>query len=341
MERAARFSWARRLRKTPPHAVAVLLPILFVVLFSSAAAAQAQNNCVQVQPAPTKLVVDSVILNGADEAGLPESSQRQLIDSLEGSEWKGDTAWKQVTAAEDAFTKTERNLDRRFWMDRSEEGYRGTMGVGLGCTLIGIDSSRALHVELVADIDGGNQVRIKGIDFRFSNSELPVELFTRDLRSRLNHYPDQGAFSPAQLRVLFPVQDGDIDIPPQVRKGVEAVTALYESEGYMDCAVTSSEEISDGDGAVSLVMYISEGPQYRVGSVTILGLDPQTETILRSQLVAGRIYDWPALRSFLQNNKSLFPVDPLQTLRPQYDKQFAIVNLTFDFRAPVPTQSQN
>jgi surface antigen-like variable number repeat protein len=339
MERAARFSWARRLRTNLPHGVAVLLSIFFVVLFSSAASAQAQNNCVQVQPAPTKLVVDSVTLNGADEAGLPESSQRQLMESLEGSEWNGITAWKQVMAAEDAFTKTEQNLDRKFWMDRSEEGYRGTMGVGLGCTVIGIDSSGALHVELVADIDGGNQVQIKGIDFQFSNSELPTELLKRDLR-RENHYADQGAFSTAQLRALFPVQDGDIDIPPQVRKGVDAVTALYESEGYMDCAVTSAEEIGDGDGAVSLLMYISEGPQYRVGSVTILGLDPQTETILRSQLVAGRIYDWPALRSFLQNNKSLFPVDPLQTLRPQYDKQFAIVNLTFDFRAPDPAQTQ-
>jgi hypothetical protein len=69
--------------------------------------------------------------------------------------------------------------------------------------------------------------------------------------------------------------------------------------------------------------------------VTLIGLDPKTETILRARLPKDSIVNPKLIRDFYQEYKSSLPVgaSPETTLWKR-DRQRAVVDITFDFSTP-------
>ncbi len=82
---------------------------------------------------------------------------------------------------------------------------------------------------------------------------------------------------------------------------------------------------------------LDEQKQFRVGKVEILGLEPTTESILRSKLKPGDIFNYQVIDAFLKENKSALPPDASpKEIERHHDVQNGTVDLVFDFRTCPP-----
>jgi outer membrane protein assembly factor BamA len=115
------------------------------------------------------------------------------------------------------------------------------------------------------------------------------------------------AIPDGELRQVFPLHEGEFFSVGGVRTGLEALTKLYSSHGYIDFTATPETQVDDNLQRIVLVMHLDEQKQYRVGSVEIRGLDPSLEARLRSIIVPGEIFNPDVLLAFVRESKSVLP----------------------------------
>jgi hypothetical protein len=138
-----------------------------------------------------------------------------------------------------------------------------------------------------------------------------------------------------ELRAAIPLQDGDIFDVGLIRTGIEALTKLYGSKGYIDFTVVPDAQIDDDLRPwISLVLNLDPQKQYHLGSVEIAGLDPKLEARLRAVAHPGEIYYPNVVADFFEENKSVLPlgVSPWEEMRVLRNVKAGIVDLVFDFR---------
>jgi len=144
------------------------------------------------------------------------------------------------------------------------------------------------------------------------------------------------AFPETQLREIFPLPEGDLFRVEPIRRGMEELTKLYGSQGYIDFTATPETEVDDWLQRISLVMRLDEQRQFRVGSFTILGLDPSVQTRLRWNIRPGEFFNYQAAADSFKWNKWLLPpYASLDDLQARRNTRTGIVDLVLDFR-PCP-----
>jgi len=178
------------------------------------------------------------------------------------------------------------------------------------------DSSVTVHV------NEGPQYRLSEIRFQS----------TQDLR------PCSDLFPLGELRQQIPLRDGDLFNVERIREGLDALRRLYGSKGYVDFTTEPRTEADTEHQTISLTIVLSEEKQYRVGSVEILGLDPGLESLLRSLIRLGEIFNHQVLNNFYEEHKSdLPPGASLEDDEVLRDVRNATVALRLDFRpCPAP-----
>jgi hypothetical protein len=142
-------------------------------------------------------------------------------------------------------------------------------------------------------------------------------------------------FSDSQLRTAFPLHEGEVFNVLLVRRGIERLTKLYASQGYVDFTVTAATHIDDELQRISLVLDLDRQKQFRVGCLDISGLNPSVEARLRGVIALGEIYNPDVMNSFLKENQ-LHPPDA--SFEIQRNQGAGTVDLIFDFR-PCPPMS--
>jgi outer membrane protein assembly factor BamA len=133
----------------------------------------------------------------------------------------------------------------------------------------------------------------------------------------------------AELRQVFPLREGEIFSVKKVRAGIEALTKLYNSHGYIDFTVIPDVWADSKLQRISLVMKLDEKKQYHVGTVDIRGLNPDLEARLRSILVPGETFNGIALDAFLKENRAVLPPRGMDNFEFHRDPKTGIVDLTF------------
>jgi hypothetical protein len=136
----------------------------------------------------------------------------------------------------------------------------------------------------------------------------------------------------ADLRQVFPLREGEFFNVGQVRAGIEALTKLYSSKGYIDFTAVPLTNVDENLQRIDLVMQLNEQRQYRVGSLEIQGLDPGLEAGLRSIIVPGEAIKMESITAFFKENRSALPPRALDNLEIRRDVRTGIVDLTFDAR---------
>ena len=116
-------------------------------------------------------------------------------------------------------------------------------------------------------------------------------------------------FSPAELREQIQLSPGDVFDVSKIRQGVDALTRLYGTKGYINFTAIPETEIDDNNRFVGVTIDLDEGQKFRVRSVQILGLDDETLKLLKSVPESGQIYDSRNFKDFWEENKSLLPAD--------------------------------
>lgn len=143
-------------------------------------------------------------------------------------------------------------------------------------------------------------------------------------------------FAEAELRGAFQIRDGEIFSVAKVRQGIEALTRLYDSRGYIDFTAAPDTEVDENLQRIDLVIHLDQQPQFRVGKVDIAGLNPTLEAGVRSIVSPGEIFNPYPVAEFLTDHKELllaltglYPTDGYNVKR---NFKAGIADLTFDFR---------
>ena len=148
--------------------------------------------------------------------------------------------------------------------------------------------------------------------------------------------PNSLVSPPAQLREVIPLEKGDVFNIMKIRDGIGALHKFYASHGYINSVVTPDFHIDGDRQLVSIVLELDIGSQFRVGNVEVLGLDTSVESLLRSKLIPGDIYNPHVVYDFFKENQSLLPVGAsLMNLDVCNNDAKGTVDLRFDF-TPCP-----
>jgi outer membrane protein assembly factor BamA len=118
------------------------------------------------------------------------------------------------------------------------------------------------------------------------------------------------ALSAGQLLQLFPIDPGEVFVTGKVQSGLQAMRDQYSVLGFMDMRpIPTTEKV--GSAQIMLTFNITEGPQYRMGTLEIEGGKFELAQQLRSrwELVSGQPFDPAYPDKFLAENRSLLPSD--------------------------------
>ena len=278
-----------------------LLAVLLGLVVSSVIQAQVSPDC-------PKVVIDDIDLQGAIH--LPGSVKERLVASLmhreyeEKSDWIGDVRNIVIRAETDS------------WPDRQNQGYLG-FSVEARWKMLRREPG-LLHVLVTIALDEGQQKRLKAITFRYLGAHIASPVFDS-----------------SDLRKLIPLNDGEVYNSDKLRAGIDAVARAYHERGFIGLTSNVEMQVDQTNQTVAVFEELSEGQQYRWGNIQVIGLDPNLEKLLRSQLQAGSPVNPKIIEDFYRDNKSALPVGVSpQSVKWRHDDERATVNLTFDFRTP-------
>lgn len=109
------------------------------------------------------------------------------------------------------------------------------------------------------------------------------------------------ALGGAELETSLGMKTGEVANGVKFGDGLKAVREAYGRRGFIALRLNPSPEFDDAARRVSYRIGVTEGPQFRMGSLTVSGLAEGDAERLKSrwQLQPGQVYDTSYLKSFL------------------------------------------
>jgi outer membrane protein insertion porin family len=106
-----------------------------------------------------------------------------------------------------------------------------------------------------------------------------------------------------QLTSLAAVKEGAVADGTKTREMVDTLRTAYAHVGYVDAALPITTTFDDGRQRAKYHVTVNEGPQYHMGTVTVLGVpDKNAADVVKSwKLRTGDVYDASYLAMFLRD----------------------------------------
>jgi outer membrane protein assembly factor BamA len=260
----------------------------------------AQKESETPQPNERKIVIETLDFEAATQ--LPNSILDDLTALVKQREIR--KANRPISVGELA-----EEVIREFLQ---EQGYSAAKASAQAQFLGGDPASE--RYSLSVRIDDIRQFWLGDIQFREANPNNPM------------------VFSSNELRELIPLGDGDVFNIKKLREGIEALSKFYGSHGYINFTATPALDINGDRQRISVVLELEGGSQFRVRDTEVLGLDTQLQSLLKSRLIPGEIFNPQVVADFYKQNKSLLPADSSQeNLQVRQDPRSSTVDLVFDF----------
>ena len=271
-----------------------------------------------------RVFIDEVNFDGAYR--FSDSARRELVSDLKKREFFASTEW-QDEAAEIAW---------RAWQD---EGYF-TAQIQASSRLLWYDAAQQ-HYALTIKVNEGAQYRLGNLRIvsntrvSWEDLEQPMlpesaEIGDETAKSRQDPEPptlrkvqrtegetaeeddlDQDlqladtVFPEEELRQLVHLQSGDLFRVGIIRDALEAMKDLYGTKGYIDFTAAPLTNVDQGHQIINLTLELNEQPQYRLGTVDVVGADPAMEGRIRSVLKAGEVFNGAGIRELLRKEAGL------------------------------------
>jgi len=244
------------------------------------------------------VVIDSVDFDGP--ITLPEQARLKLVDGLKKLEFDADSKWLDEVA--------EVSL-RGTWQDL---GYFKVVAMATAKDTGG--DALHEHVALTAHVDEGLQYFQGKLDIRSTDPEVPL-VFTQEV-----------------LRNVYPLREGDLFDADRIRGSLDAYRQLYGAHGYIDFSAEPDFAVNDETQRISLTLGMDQQKQFHIDKVEVSGLDSRTESILRSMIKPGDVFNINLVKEFLEENKSVLPPDAsLDDLDIKKNVKEGTASLRFDF----------
>ena len=195
-------------------------------------------------------------LNELKINGVKKAKQETII--------KENKLTKGVKVTENLITTTKNYLENKY----KKEGYLNSK-VYIN-TIEVKDSMKAARVNMVLNIDKGEKVKIKNIDF-IGNEVLSDKNLRKAMKStkKIN-----------RLRLLK--RSKFIDSAYQADLG--HVIDKYKENGYRDARIVSDSIIYNNDKTISLKINVIEGELYKFGDISFIGNTVYSDDVLRRML---------------------------------------------------------
>jgi outer membrane translocation and assembly module TamA len=231
---------------------------------------------------------------------LPLQDQQQTIQAIQSRTYQGDNA--ENVLAEIAM-RARYGLQRR--------GFFKAEVVRPSFTVVSETAGDEI-VDISLSVNEGEQYRLKEVTFA-----------------------GEKAISAADLRGVFSIVDGDIFDVEKIRQGLDALRKFYESKGYINCTPVPNTEVNDAARAISLLVDIDEGAQYRVGALVLDGVERKpgagAKLLDNWKRYEGQIYAPQVVKQFLRENSAILPAGvSSDNFIPQADEQAHILNFRLD-----------
>jgi len=270
---------------------------------------------VDVEPGPQGLIVTYIV------------RERPVIEeiSLLGNDKVSDKEIRETLRlrATDTYTERELRADIERIIALYAEQSFATATVSAAVHPVGPGK-----VHLVYTIDEGYKSRVRRIDF-VGNTVLTDKELRKAIRTRKSFWIFGGSFDEDQFEM-----------------DLELVLAMYADRGHVDAKITETDLDYRKKGHLYITVYIDEGDQYRVGSVTLSGnqafLDEEltplttvhTDDVFNRSAVLGDIArgipgDPDRLEKFYVDNGYIYA---RVTPQVRYDREKHIGNVTYSIR---------
>jgi hypothetical protein len=166
---------------------------------------------------PRRVVIDKVVFK--TPIHLPDSDRNQLVADLQRRQFSEGSDW---------LTEIQKVAIRGAWQN---QGFY-KVNSNLTTKVIRADAQN-VHVALTVLVNEGPQYKLGHLDFRAGD-------------------PDEHlAFPVEDLRKQIPMNVGDIFNADKIRQGLDALTNLYGSRGYIDFVATPLTVFDDSQRTVS------------------------------------------------------------------------------------------
>jgi hypothetical protein len=168
---------------------------------------------------------------------------------------------------------------------------------------------------VIADVTQGAQFRMGNLSFQNADPDSTLTLPRKELYDQ------------------FPLRPGAVLNVDQIRSGVEHLTKLYGSHGYIDFTAEPDFDVDHVNHRISVILKLWEGRQYHVQSVEVFGLDPKLQGKLRTTIRVHELFDERAIEDFFTKNKRVLPfhAEPANSLQVLRDVEKETVILRFVF----------
>ncbi len=133
-----------------------------------------------------------------------------------------------------------------------------------------VDSLQKTRVDMLVDVDKGNKIKIKSINFN-GNSKLSAKKLRKAMKNTKKK-------NPIRLLKRSKYIEADYD------EDLVAIVDKYKENGYRDARVISDTIIINDDNTISLKIDLEEGEKYTYGKINFLGNTVYTDEQLNQVL---------------------------------------------------------
>jgi outer membrane protein assembly factor BamA len=139
------------------------------------------------------------------------------------------------------------------------------------------------------------------------------------------------------LDQMLAMQSGEVANGQKIDLGLAAVVRAYGKQGYAALQLAPKPDFDDLNRRVTLNLAIAEGPQFRMGNLTVAGLSDNAAQMFKElwRIKTGDIYDATYLGEFLKRlvETGGVPADQVGRIKPEVkpDRQKLAVDVIIDF----------
>ena len=144
----------------------------------------------------------------------------------------------------------------------------------------------AKFLEPIAKFEGAENCK-GGVDLSIPVEEGPIYLWDKA------EFTGNEALSPSELAAALGMKNGEVANGTRIDRGLFEISRRYGFTGHLDVRVGAAPEFDDAASRVSYKINLKEGPQYKMGKLTIKGLDEADANSLeeRWKLKNGEVFD--------------------------------------------------
>jgi outer membrane protein assembly factor BamA len=156
---------------------------------------------------------------------------------------------------------------------------------------------RARFARPVAKLDPSAKCQ-GGVELTIPVEEGPVYLWDKA------EWTGNEALSANDLNAALGMKNGDVANDVKIDKGIHEVSRRYGHTGHLDAKVDAEPELNDSTNRLSYKMIVKEGPQYKMGKLTIKGLDEADANSLQDKwkLRNGQVFDTSYMDRFFRTD---------------------------------------